>query len=312
MHWLKHQILKHQVLKYWVFKYQMLKYQMLKYQMLKYQMLKYQIVKYQMLASIALLLSTGAPVRAVENPPYFSLARTEWQGTLKTGQGLHLTNLHGDLRVRDAGNATVEVSAVIQQDERDTERAQLAIAESPDGLSITVQYFPKDPAPEASGQAGFDPVTDPDHPLIRRVDVVVFLPPGAPLLAQTDRGLFEAKGLTSNVRASSTFGDLVVATSGQVELKSDHGAISVVFKGAAWPQSTLATLTGDIRVELPLGAEVQTEIGTSGEITTDYSIDIRRTGQGFHKEAKTKTGQGQHRLWIHSEKGAVKLLQSAF
>lgn len=253
------------------------------------------------------IASSPARTGAQEEASSWSLERFHWSAELSEGKTVRIENLHGDLRVRHAGNREVEVSAVIQKDVRDSLEAHIEVHETDEGLSIKAVYRPR-------GNPATEEADDPEEAdLVRRVDLVVFLPAGNPLVARTGRGLLEAKGLQSSVEGTTTFGDIVVSTDQRIALRSQHGAISVVLKTTAWQEpALLETLTGDIRVELPKGADVLATATTTGEITTDFSIAIERPEHGFHKRAKATIGKGTCPLQIVTEKGGIKLVETAF
>ena len=257
----------------------------------------------------ALCLNAAAALSQIEpDPPStWKIDRFSWKGSLKTpGADVHLTNLHGDIRVRDANSQDIEISALIQTDSRDSHKADIQVQNDEKGLGVVVRYVPKDGAPQTDSA---ETIGD----LIRRVDLVLFLPTGARLHAETDRGLLEAKGLSSPIVGRTQFGDVRFSTTGPVQIETLHGTITGVFKTTDWDgPSSLTTLTADIRAELPRDADTAVDAVTSGTITTDYSIEIARSPQGFRKDARAVIGQGRHSLRLKSEKGALTLAESSF
>lgn len=232
--------------------------------------------------------------------PQWDLDRFSWSGRLAEGASLRLINEFGDIRTRASGDDQVDVSAVIQK-RRDLEaEPDVAIIES-DGLLTVEVRFPA----AAIDRALLQPGTPPD----RRVDIVVFVPPGAELEARTVRGLLEAKGLSGNAELRSDSGDVVVHTAASATARTEHGSITAVFGERTWTRAPrLETLTGDIYVELPKQIDVVASISTRAHITSDYSIAIER--QGLLRTAEAVIGTGGQELFIDTNKGEVRLLES--
>lgn len=233
------------------------------------------------------------------------MERFSWTGRLEAGcleaaTRVRVVNEFGDIRTRASADARIDVSAVIQKREDLNAEPDIAIVESDDGLRVEVRF------PEASIDRA---LIAPGRREDRRVDLVVFLPPGVELSARTVRGLIEAKGLTGTADLRSERGDLVIQTSASVDARTEHGSIAAVLRGRGWTSPPrLETLTGDIRVELPPAIDAVVRISTRGEITTDYSIEIQR--DGLLRTAVATIGAGSQDLFIDTNQGGVRLLQS--
>ncbi len=229
--------------------------------------------------------------------------RFRWQGPPGSARTIEVRNDYGDIRARCAGQQ-VEVSAVIQTQALDPYTADIGIGERAGRMVIQVELARR-------GGAGEDGELQPK--IRRRVDMTVFIPPGAELRAHTLGGLIEARGLKSNVIAESTSGDIFISATGYVRARSERGAITVHLHAAAWPEApSFETVSSDVAVWLPPDADAVVEARTAGEITTDYSISIRPLGTGTRKHAVATIGGGKHPLFITSEIGKIKILRSVY
>ena len=264
--------------------------------------------------ALCLLLASSfapSPVRAEapaepaqEDPtgldPQWSMERFAWTGELPEGARIRLVNEFGDIRTRDSAGARVDVSAVIQQREDVAAEFDVHVRESDEELLVEVRF------PAATIDPGLlRPGMRPD----RRVDLVVFVPPGAELEARTVRGLLEAKGLSAHAELSSERGDIVISTSASASANTRHGAIRALFKEPGWTAPVrLETLTGDVSVELPPALNADAHVSTRAHITSDYSIEIVR--EGLLKTGRAVIGAGGQDLRIVTNKGGVQLLAS--
>lgn len=234
----------------------------------------------------------------------WTIERFRWQGPLGSTQTIEIRNDYGDIRTRSAGNQEVEISAVIQQQSVDPYTANILVGDRVGHMVIQVELTKSD---------GADEDEELRQRIRRRVDMTVFIPPGAELRARTLGGLIEARGLESNVIAESTSGDVFISTIGHARARSERGAITVHLRGAAWPEAPrFETVSGDVAVWLPPDADAVVEAETAGEITTDYSISIRPLGTGTRKHAVATIGNGRHQLFITSGIGKIKILRSVY
>ncbi|MGB5815541.1 MAG: hypothetical protein WBH75_19905 [Thermoanaerobaculia bacterium] len=227
-----------------------------------------------------------------------------WSGSIAEGRAIDIRNNHGDIRCRFSDSEEVLVSAVIQRHSDDPRRAEMAIEESKDGLTIAVLYPPVD-------DPGASEVTPEMEK--RRVDLTALIPAGSRLTAGTIKGLIEAKGLESDVEASSLSGNIVLATTGLVHARTEHGRIDAVLESDTWQgRPTLETVTGDITLFLPPSTDATIRAETRGLITTDYSIEISQEAAIGPKQAVARIGEGHLELAITSSKGNIRILKSGF
>jgi hypothetical protein len=251
---------------------------------------------------VTLVLAAG---QAPAGPPDENQWRKDssgWTETIRTGETVRVVNPFGDVYSRFGGYENeVEVLATHQWLERDRPELQVLISRADDGLNVTV----------APGDGPSDLDTR------ERVDLVVFVPRGATLDAQSHDGRIEVKKLQGNVIASSLKGDLTITSvKGRVLAKSSRGRITATLAtGATQESQEFVTETGDVEVHVEEDAHMNVHLATSGEICTDFSIDIEhRRFEEPSKHAVAIVGQGGPRLRLASKQGRVCLrrLQTDF
>ncbi len=234
---------------------------------------------------------------------HWQIEKFNWQGPIGEGRALEITNDLGDVRARLSSDDQIYVSAVIQRHRDDPHEADVRIGEHDGRMTIE---------PTFATQQSFDPEVLTEGMERRRIDLTVIVPLGARLEVRTRGGLIEAKGLESDVVASSTSGDVVVSILGSLQAHTERGEITATFKGTEWQEApSLTTLTGDVSVWLPADADATVRAETSGLITTDYSIEIDSEPPPSEKKSATaRIGKGRHELSIESTKGSVRILRS--
>jgi hypothetical protein len=216
---------------------------------------------------------------------------------------VQIRNDFGDIRVRPSEGGRVDVSAAIQRHAEDPRRADIAHREGGAVFEIEVTF-----APVETRQG----VAEADSWQRRRVDVTLFLPREAVLVASTDRGLIEVKGAESRVDARTRWGDVVLSTSGPVTAYSERGRIDAHFRGTAWPAaSRLETLTGSITAFLPAESNLSVEMETTGQLTTDFTLEVVHHPETALKTGRATLGEGAAQLFLRSGRGNLSLRRSA-
>lgn len=229
------------------------------------------------------------------------IEKFDWSGALGEAGEIVIHNEYGDIRCRSTDGDQVVLVANIQRHKDDPRRAEIRV-EPGERLEIAVDYPPD---AEATGLTR--------EMEKRRVDVSVLIPHGVRLEAKTKGGLIEAKGLSAPAHADSHTGNIVLKTSAPVAAYTERGTIDVTFSKTSWGEAVrLETLTGDIAVWLPPDASVAVEAATTGELSTDFSIDVEHRPPNDKKHAMAKIGGGEAKLGIETEKGRVKLFRSRF
>ncbi len=227
------------------------------------------------------------------------IRRYRWEGSLAAGAAVDVANLHGDIRARCANGADVLLLGVIQKTKSDPDEPVIEV-NNEKTLTISVKY----PQRKIAGER-----TPPRVAPIRRVDLTILIPAGSRLRARTRKGFIQAKGIRGDVVARSSGGNIVITTHGCANAYTERGSIFLDLKQPVWRESpTLETLTGDIRVRLPKNIHAEVIAETSGDITTEYSIEIHREPTSHRKRARAVISGGGQTLYIKSARGDVTLL----
>ncbi len=242
---------------------------------------------------LAIVVSLTLNVTVLANPGLsdgsWLKETSEWLETIEAGGRVRVVNPTGNIYARFGGyDNVVEVLATIQRPEGSTGR-DVSVARSGAGLDLTVSG-------KASG----------------RVDLVIFVPLGATLDARTQDGRIEIKGLRGDVIASSIKGDIWIrSVEGRVQAKTARGEISAALATGVTPKrQDFTTVTGDIEIYLREDANMRVTLATSGEISTDFSMQIEhRRFEEPGKHAVAVVGRGGPELFLSSKRGRIRLLR---
>ena len=245
---------------------------------------------------LALLAQPGR-LAADSAPAAPEAERRDWVGKIKPGERVEVDNPWGDVRVRFGGYAdAVEYHAVAQP--LSPGAAHLVIAATPiaGGLRISSRV-----------DGGALPAGAKD-----RVDVTVFVPKGAPLSVRTVRGAIEIRGVKGDVRAETETGEISIrGVDGLLSTRNGQGATAVMLERAAkGTKQSFESTTGDITISFDAAAEPLVTAATSGEISTDVSIEIsHHPHEEPSKTATAKVGAGNSAVSIRSKRGNIHIRQ---
>lgn len=222
---------------------------------------------------------------------------SSWFLEIPSGGRLRVVNPFGDVHARFGGyEDQAEILATSQRLETDRPELEVRLSSGDAQADVLVAYS--------------RPV---EHADTRdRIDLVVFVPQGVTLDVRTHDGRIEVKGLHGNVTASSLTGSIHVrSVSGRVRTKSARGDIVAHLEtGVTGEPQELATETGSIEVWLWEDANLDVDLWTSGEISTDYSLSVEH--QRFEepsKHAVAVVGEGGAALSLKSKQGNLRLLR---
>lgn len=228
--------------------------------------------------------------------------------SLKAGTPVSITNLWGDVRVREVATPELTIVMVIQQHRDDPRTALVRKAWGP--------AFQLQPDFEGEAPANLYPIGL--HP---RIDLTVFVPPDSPVYVTTRSGFIEAKGMSGSVTATSDTGKILVQTPGLIRAYSRLGDLDIITKRAsAGNAHQLGSETGNIIVRLPASGAVRVEARTRGRIASDYSMSVDHPATSTHKAAVIEKGStcvgrllwgwatGRMRIHIDSAQGDITVL----
>jgi hypothetical protein len=246
-----------------------------------------------------LVLTTGiAAAGTPENPEFHkdTVSRTE---TVGTGEIVRVVNPHGNVHARFGGYQNrLEVQSTEQRIEADLPELKVLLSRDDAGLDIVVG--PDDTGdPSPAGFATRD-----------RIDLVLFVPEGVVLDVLTDGGLIDVKKIRSDVSAETRTGEVrIKSIRGRARARSLRGRISATLEtGATGESQDFVTETGDIEVWIGEDAHAEAILATSGEICTDFSIEIEHHPlEEPNKVGVAMVGPGGPRLRLGSKQGRVCL-----
>jgi len=247
---------------------------------------------------VFVLAICGAVAETVSGEQTGQKRSARWVESIPSSGTVRVRNAHGNVYARFGGyEDQVELLATTQRLESDLPELEVELRHGEAWLDVTVRFT------DAASVPG--PTRD-------RIDLVVFVPRGATLDVETRDGLIEAKKLQGDVIAASISGDVRLRSiGGSVQVKTMRGKIVVSLAANATrrPQ-TLVTETGEIEVWVAEDASFEVELSTSGEIGTDFSIDIEHHRDiEPSKLAVATIGQGGPVLRVRSKKGRIRLLR---
>lgn len=245
-----------------------------------------------LVVQLVLALMLGGTVLAQPSAePSWTKQTLEWLETVDAGGRVRVVNPVGRIYARFGGYENqVEILATLQVPDGQP-APEVYVRGTDSGLEI------------ATARAGDD---------AGRVDVVVFVPEGLSLDAEAENDNIEIKGVRGDVVASSGIGDIRIrAVQGRVRAKTVRGQISVeLVAGATRESQSFVTETGDIEVYLQPDADAEVRIATSGEISTDFSLNIEhRSREEPSKHAVAIVGEGGIEMALTSKRGRVRLLR---
>jgi DUF4097 and DUF4098 domain-containing protein YvlB len=115
---------------------------------------------------------------------------------------------------------------------------------------------------------------------------------GGEIKASSASGTVRVANATGTVNASSASGDV------EVELTRLEGAGDMRFSSAS----------GDVHVKMPTNIDARVSLSTvSGDIETNFPIEVRRNRHGSGSRAEGQLGSGTRELKISSASGDVSL-----
>ena len=225
-----------------------------------------------------ILLLGHHPSLAQDEATGWTMRDERFTHPLKAGTPVCITNLVGDVRVRETVDPSLTVVAMIQQHRDDPRRAVITRGDVlPCQLGAA---FPGD-APADLYPPGRAP----------RVDLTVMVPPGAPVTIVTAGGRIEAKGVSGDVTARSDTGRIVIRTPGVIDAVSRRGDVDVRIGDLGRARKfRVYTEAGRASVRLPATGAATVRISTTGRIASDYSMAVARSATSLHKQATIHYG----------------------
>jgi hypothetical protein len=227
------------------------------------------------------------------------LRRIEQRQTFAGDLPVRVVNPFGDVRLRSIDDGETLLIAVAQGFTEDTVTAFADLRED-DGRIVAEVRF--------TNAEGID--VSPEQVGLRRVDLSLIVPGRGPLEVESGRGLVESKNLPVPLTIRSESGDVLVIARDAVDVDSTHGPVRVLYPPGVVPGPlAVTTLTGDVSVELPFGIDRTVTVETSGRITSDFTIIIKKVPGEPHKSGRIRLGEGGDAILLQSANGTVSILE---
>jgi hypothetical protein len=238
----------------------------------------------------------GAPAQETdESPVDWSIERFDRATAAPEGATVAIENRYGDVRVRLGAGGRVEVHSVAQRHEADPRSARVSSEVRGGEVLVAVAF-----------DDGAARVPEPTWSR-RRVDLVVAIPPGSPVRVTTDAGRIEVKGGVGELEAESASGEIRLWIERAATVRGGHGRIEANLLGDRWREPLrLESSSGDVEVLFPPRADVEVRLETSGDLTTDYSLEVERVGER-RKRAIARLGAGGARVVLASQSGGLAI-----
>jgi hypothetical protein len=252
--------------------------------------------------TLAMLLASPAatqdPTPAASPSPSLVLDRFTWGKEVDGPAPIRSVEVHndyGDVRARFTDDRRLEAHAVIQRLGAPP-GAGVTVERRGDVIALTVAYPP-----------GRIQDSDPEPPKTSydRLDLVVFVPAGITFAAHTLRGMVEARGLQSDVRAATRQGTIEVRATGAIDARSQDGSITASLSEKSEGPFLFRSEGGSITLTLPAAGGFDARAETSGALST--AIPLSRARHGDRTRAIGHIGPGGPLLLLSSATGRVEL-----
>ena len=255
-----------------------------------------------------LLLVGNAPARAQgEKRTVFTENDFHWQANLKSGQTLEIIGRNGGIDATGATGDAAQVEAT-KENHGDANEVFVEVVEYADGVTICAMYE-KDAQPGRCHRGGAD--SDHHgwswHSNHTKLNFNVKVPRGVLLKAMTTNGGIRGRDLNSVVEASTTNGNVDVATSEWASGRTTNGGVTVAMGSAKWSgEIELLTTNGSVHASLPASAEFKVRAATTnGGIHTDFPVTV--LGSFGSKDLSGTVGAGGRDLRLGTTNGGIEL-----
>lgn len=218
---------------------------------------------------------------------------------LPAGQAIQVDNAYGSVYLRFGGyEDQLDIRSTVQQPE-----GAATIAFQPVARDGRFEVVPKLPNGVALAQG-------------QRIDLVLYVPKGHPLIVRTGFGVIESRGVKSDIDLGTGTGDIAVrGTDGTVQARTSEGKIEVTFEGTARPGSVqrVSSRTGNIAVIVSDTLDAEVRLSTSQQFATDYSLTVEHLdGKEPNKIAtavvgKPKSGADKAQVVLESLVSEIRL-----
>jgi hypothetical protein len=210
-----------------------------------------------------------------------------WDGSVAPGSTVEIKGVNGSIRAVSATGSSVVVDAVRTGRRNDPTEVEIVVVEHAGGVTVCAVY------PSALLQRNECLPGDEGRIGARNNDVqvafTVQVPATANFSARTANGAVSAVGLTREVVATSTNGDVNVEGGTEVLARTTNGSVSIRTSGSASARSTNGSISAD-HTGLTEGEGPLTFSTTNGPITlrlpanTNATINASTTNGGIESD----------------------------
>jgi len=212
---------------------------------------------------------------------------------------LNVNNPIGDIRVRTVPHPRqLTIISNIQQKKDGATSIQVQAEQKETVASVSIVYKEGEPA---SG---------------KRVDLTLLVPESWSITLETKGGKIDARGIKQAIEGRSFSGKILIRGSNKITTSNYQGATQVYFMDNSEVKaqkqkmgSTLESTIGPIEAHFGLNALVKIEASTQGEITSDYSMEIKSKRGSKQKQMTLMTDTPLWELRVSSKQGPIKFLR---
>lgn len=244
-----------------------------------------------------------------------SFVQGQFQQSYKLGAGgsINIKNVSGDIKV--IGTSEGGVTVIGTKKGRNPEQVEIVDKSSERGVDVSVEYpdcnngcnasvdfevrvprsmnFNFDKLATASGDVSLEGVQ-------------------GTIKASTASGDVTMKNVSGTIKGSSASGDVrITEASGEVNASTASGDVDVtITRLEGTGNMSFSSASGDVEVRLPSNLEAEVSMSTvSGEVKTDFAIEVQKDKWGSGSRARGKLGNGGRLVKISSASGDVSLMR---
>ncbi len=232
-----------------------------------------------------------------------------WSGRVSRGQSLEIKNVNGPLFFEPASGDTIEVTAVKEGPSDDIAEVEIEVVEHADGVTICAIF----PRRWGLGSNACEPGDNNHSGSSKNKTKVTFrvrLPAGVVLDATTMNGAISAGDLRSDVQLLTMNGRIDISTTGWASAKTMNGAIECRMGSTDWSGDIeLESMNGAITVEMPANANAEIAAATmNGSVNSDWALE--KSGW-IRNKAHGTIGSGGRKLDISTMNGSIRIRKSS-
>jgi hypothetical protein len=220
-----------------------------------------------------------------------------WSGSLPAGSVLTIRSVRGDILAEPSTGDRIEVSGNKKGD------LQVRVIEEAGKVTICTVQPGNDRCPGGRDERRDHEKRD------AGIDFKVRIPAGVHLVADTEIGKVQARGLSSPVEARTVLGNIDISTSAYARAESVNGDIRATLGKTDWDGSlSFKTVNGNIVVRLPAGANTELRAtSATGRFESDL-FPYEKSRYGIPgADVSGKLGKGGRTLKISTTNGSIRI-----